>query len=75
MTVRPFQKGDTVKVKPERLKHHKCPEGRHDNHQADIRAVLRPAHNTGEVWLDQDLHGCLYWNQEDLILVKAVEDK
>lgn len=77
MTVRPFQKGDTVKLKPGTLAkyHHECPDGRQDNHQADIRAMLRPGENTGEVWLDQDLHGCMYWNQEDLELVNAVDDK
>lgn len=69
---RPFKTGDTVKLKPEILKHHRCPVGRQNHDQADIRGI---AGNHGEVWLDQDLHGCQYWNQEDLILVKAVDDK
>ena len=69
---RPFKRGDTVGLKPEVLKTHNCPDGRQDHKQADIRGVSGPY---GEVWLDQDLHGCQYWNQSDLILIKAVEDK
>lgn len=62
-----FKTGDTVRLKPDVLECWEgCPEGREDNHQAVIRAVYG---NHGEVWLDQDLRGCKYWNQSDLELV------
>lgn len=71
-TNRVFKKGDTVGLKASVRKTHTCPEGRENNDTADIRATYG---NNGECWLDHDLHGCKYWNQEDLILIKAVEDK
>jgi hypothetical protein len=49
-----------------------CPEnGRDDNNTAQVRACYG---DHGECWLDQDLHGVKYWNQEDLILIKAADE-
>jgi hypothetical protein len=63
-----LKKGDTVQLKPDVLASWDgCPDGREDNHQANIRACYG---KDGEVWLDQDLRGCKYWNQADLELVK-----
>lgn len=69
MASRILVKGDTVRLKPGTHAHlnHVCPEGRDDNHTAQIRACYG---DDGECWLDQDLHGCKYWNQSDLELVE-----
>lgn len=45
-----------------------CPEGRENNSKAKVAAVLDDC--PGGVFLDRDLHGCRYWNAEDLKLVK-----
>lgn len=71
---RGFKRGDTVGLRPEVREKTECPPGRHDNAEADIRDISR-SDARGEVWLDQDLHGRQYWNQSDLVLIKAVEDK
>lgn len=42
-----------------------CPEGREDNTTARIRNYC-PEIGEGAVMLDRDLHGCLYWNVEEL---------
>ena len=58
-----FKEGDTVKLSLS-VKNHECPEGRDDNSTAVIRATYgedgRCCH------LDQDLHGCRFWNMDDL---------
>ena len=73
MTDRIFKKGDIVGLKAHIREQMRgiIPEGREDNSEAQIRAVYG---SHGEVWLDQDLHGMKYWNQEDLILIKAVDE-
>lgn len=61
-----IQVGQTVKLKPSVV--HACPEGRKDNDTAVVRGSLEPKIRGGVV-MDRDLHGCLYWNVDDLELV------
>jgi len=61
-----IQVGQTVKLKPGVV--HACPEGRKDNGTAVVRASLEPKVHGG-VYMDRDLHGCRYWNVDDLELV------
>lgn len=69
MTRREFKRGDLVGLSS-RIKNHTCPIGREDNKEAHIGAVFG---KDGECWLTEDLHGCKYWNQDDLVLIKAVD--
>lgn len=59
-----IQPGDTVKLK--KGVKHTCPEGR-DNKRT---AVVRSIYNGDNVMMEDDLRGCLYWNIDDLELVK-----
>jgi hypothetical protein len=47
---------------------HDTPPGRKHHHTAHVRAVAGGDH--GEVWLDQQLGGSVYWNQSDLELIE-----
>lgn len=51
-----------------------CPEGRENHSKARIAALLDP-HYPGGVYLDRDLHGCRYWNAEDLKVVSKTPAK
>ena len=68
--MREFQKGDTVTLRAEVLAQHATPDRPHT--EAEIRAVMG---QHGEVWLDHDLYGKRYWNQSDLVLIKAADEK
>jgi hypothetical protein len=46
-----------------------CPDGRENNRSAVIRGLLTDI--KGGVFLDRDLHGCRYWNINDLQLVRG----
>lgn len=58
--------GSTVKLKPS-VKHD-CPKGREDNNSAKVLSFLDDIE--GGVYLDRDLHGCKYWNVQELELLK-----
>ena len=62
MADRPLQKCDIVKLKPE------VSGTIGDKQTAQVRAVANP-NGTGEVWLDHNLHGRMYWDQSQLDLV------
>jgi hypothetical protein len=59
-----FKEGDVVKLSPS-VKNHKCPEGRDDNATAVVDSLMTGTYKGG-VHLDRDLHGCRYWNMDDL---------
>lgn len=62
MATRPLKKNDLVKVKPD------VSGLTTDQAYALVRAVAN--HNgTGEVWLDDYIHGKIYWDQSDLELL------
>jgi len=44
-----------------------CPAGRDDNVIAEVQATL----DNGGLFLKEDLHGCRYWNVEDVVVVNA----
>lgn len=46
---------------------HSCPEGRTDNETSIVLVVF----GDGEVKLSRDLHGCMWWNVNDLELVTS----
>ena len=60
--------GQTVRLKPEVVR--ACPEGREDNNTAVVRASLEPE-TRGGVMMERDLHGCQFWNENDLELVNV----
>lgn len=60
--------GDTVKLKPG-TRIGKIPEGRGDHATAKVKTLLKDT--PGGVVLDRDLGGMIYWNETDLIFVKA----
>ena len=60
------QVGSKVTLKPTVI--HSCPEGRENN----MIATVRYAGENGEVFLQEDLQGCNWWNIEDLLV--ALED-
>jgi hypothetical protein len=60
-----FSVGDTVALTPSARRSHKCPKGRRNNTTATIRAFM--SEFKGGVFLDRDLHGCRYWNIEDMV--------
>lgn len=62
-----FKKGDVVRLK--RSVQHTCPEGRDDNATAAISVVY--GQNEDRLMMDRDLRGCLYWNEQDVELVKV----
>jgi hypothetical protein len=72
MTGRVFKRGDTVGLKASVRAIWTNPEDKPDNLTADVRAVYG---QSGEVWLDQPLCGSVYWDQNDLVLIHAIEDK
>jgi hypothetical protein len=59
--------GTKVKLSAAAKRTQRCPEGREDNSTATIQTHM-PAYGPGAVMLDRDLHGCRYWNEEDLVL-------
>ena len=61
----PFAPGDSVGLTKSARRSHRCPEGRKNNRTATILNFL--SDTKGGVFLDRDLHGCRYWNIEDLI--------
>ena len=63
-----FNVGDLVELKPGRAGH--CPDGRVDNKQARVQVVLGDL-SRGELRMDRDLNGCLYWNAEELVHASA----
>ncbi|MNC35322.1 hypothetical protein D3C75_838020 [compost metagenome] len=66
MAERALVKGDHVKLRDDL--NHQTPDGRRHHHTAHVRAVYGV--DSGEVWLDQQLGGSVYWNQSDLELVE-----
>lgn len=60
--------GFKVILNKDKVKNHTCPKGRENNKHARIKNYL-PEYGEGAVVLDRDLHGCLYWNIEDLIII------
>ena len=64
--------GDLVSVKgSSAVASRGCPPERDNNSKARV-AVLMGDDCPGGVYLEQDLHGCRYWNADDL---KVVERK
>lgn len=61
-----FKAGDTVKLNPS-VKNHTCPEGRDDNATAVIKITYGDDGRCCK--LVADLHGCQYWNMDNLLLV------
>lgn len=59
--------GDTVKLSP-LVKNHTCPEGRDDNDTATVSTTYGVGGRS--VQLNEDLHGCKYWNMDDLDLAE-----
>ena len=53
--------GTEVMLKPT-VKFHTCPEGRENYQTAKVTALLE----NGGLYLSRDLHGCRYWNEEDV---------
>ncbi|MGN5048837.1 hypothetical protein ACTG16_23330 [Aeromonas sp. 23P] len=53
-----------VKLKASVKQTHCCPEGREDNSTAEVLAVL----GEGRLHLSRDLHGCRWWNINDVEL-------
>lgn len=63
-----IQAGQTVKLKQGVV--HACPEGRADNATAVVSHSLEPDCKGGFM-MKSDLHGCLYWNEQELELVEV----
>jgi len=64
--------GDIVSVKGSSAVASKgCPSDRDNNSKARVAVLLSDC--PGGVYLSEDLHGCRYWNAEDLKLVKRGE--
>ena len=63
---RDFKVGDDVRLNPKA----ESPLGKR---VATIETLLTNVE--GGVFLNQELNGCRYWNVDDLILVKSVEEK
>lgn len=63
-----IQAGQTVKLKHGVV--HNCPEGRADNATAVVRGLIEHEVSAGAM-MDRDLHGCLFWNVNDLELVES----
>lgn len=60
-----LKKGDCVCLKAKiKATTFSCPEGRDNNKVSKIRNFLSDIE--GGVFLERDLHGCRYWNIEDL---------
>lgn len=58
--------GDKVSLRVQVRVRQRCPEGRENNRTARIQSFLSGIE--GGVFLDRDLHGCRFWNVEDLKL-------
>lgn len=58
--------GATVKLKSS--VNHACPEGRENNATATVEVHLSDV--DGGLKMDRDLHGCSYWNDEDVEVVE-----
>ena len=61
-----MKSGDTVKLGKLAQENHDCPPGRKNHRMARIARVM----NQSACLLDRDLHGCLYWNKGDLVVVE-----
>lgn len=69
-----FKEGDIVRLKPGKaVAPEFVPEGRQNHKTATIRCYLGHGY-PGGVGLDRDLNGCLYWNEDDLLLCHNVAD-
>jgi hypothetical protein len=53
--------GKTVRLK--KPKSWRCPEGRENNKTAIVRSAFE---DYGGLLMERDLHGCRYWNVEDV---------
>lgn len=58
-----YKVGTVVRLAPG-VDHPRCPEGRVNNQDARIAVLLDTPE--GGYKMDRDLHGCLYWHEEDL---------
>lgn len=65
-----FKAGDEVRLKSD-VKH-TCPTGRKNNKTAIVRGYMGERYPGGIV-LEDDLKGCLYWNEDDLEMVKKAK--
>ena len=68
MKKRGFMYGDTVKLSAAARRTQTCPEGREDNRTAKVRNRC-PSIGPGAMMLERDLHGCQFWNVQDLVRV------
>lgn len=59
-----------VSLKASVKKHHSCPAGREDNATATVLTVL----DDGRLHLYRDLHGCRWWNINDVELACITTD-
>lgn len=69
-----FKEGDVVRLKPDLAVPPKfVPEGRQNNRTAKVKCYIGSVY-PGGVALDRDLNGCIYWNEDDLLLCHNVAD-
>jgi len=69
-----FKEGDVVRLKPGKAVEPKfVPEGRQNHKTAKVTGYLGQNY-PGGVAVDRDLNGCLYWNEDDLLLCHNVAD-
>lgn len=57
--------GDTVRLK-KGVFVGKIPEGRQDNQSAVVRSLMTEEGWEGGLMMEQDLRGCLFWNESDV---------
>ena len=61
--------GDRVRLKSAVDRGADCPEGRENNATAIVQARMDD-YSEGALVLREDLRGCRYWNEEDVVVVK-----
>lgn len=70
MRKNPIRLGDTVRLST-RTKLFHIPEGREDHATAVVQAVN--LYDCGGVKVNRDLNGMMWWNEEDLAIVKRAK--
>lgn len=71
----PIKAGDTIRLK--RSVKHRCPDDRTNNTTAVVQCRLDDRQDAGAIkgglCTVEDLRGCRYWNEEDVVVIKRAK--
>ena len=62
------RQGSLIRLKKSVVRNHRCPPNRINNTKAVVQALLSDI--PGGFMTAEDLRGCRYWNEEDVVVIK-----